>query len=171
MALHTRAFISTCSVCAHSKPYHQSSPGLLHPLSTPSRLWSHIAVYFVSGLSSSNGSTIILTIVDRFSKAVHFIPLPKLPTASETADLLVVHVFRLHGIPKDIVSDRGSHPVSGKPSAKPWAQLPAWGYHPQNNSQTERASLHWFSAPLFPVQEKEVSVPSVQANLRQCREV
>ncbi|XP_064197194.1 uncharacterized protein LOC135257909 [Anguilla rostrata] len=59
------------------------------------------------GIHGSGCNTVILTIVDRFSKAVHFVPLPKLPTARETADLLVAQVVRLHGIPADIVSDRG----------------------------------------------------------------
>ncbi|KAI2646324.1 Transposon Tf2-6 polyprotein [Labeo rohita] len=46
-------------------------------------------------------------VVDRFSKAVHFIPLLKLPSAWETAQLMVDHVFHLHGLPVDVVSDRG----------------------------------------------------------------
>ena len=46
-----------------------------------------------------------MTVVDRFSKAIHFLPLPKLPSEMETGELLVQHVFRLHGL--DIVSDRG----------------------------------------------------------------
>lgn len=62
---------------------------------------------FITGLPISQGNNTILTIVDRFSKAMHFVALPKLPTARETADLLVQHVFRLHGILLDIVSDRG----------------------------------------------------------------
>ena len=52
------------------------------------------------------GNTTKLAIVDRFSKTIHFVPLPKLPSASETAKLLVLHVFKLHGISMDIVSDR-----------------------------------------------------------------
>lgn len=48
-----------------------------------------------------------MVIVDRFSKAARFIPLPKLPTAKETAELVVNHVFRVFGIPQDIVFDRG----------------------------------------------------------------
>uniref|UniRef100_A0A3Q2DRC9 DUF4939 domain-containing protein n=1 Tax=Cyprinodon variegatus TaxID=28743 RepID=A0A3Q2DRC9_CYPVA len=53
------------------------------------RPWSHISLDFVTGLPLSQGKAVILTIVDRFSKAAHFVPLPKLPTAAETADLLV----------------------------------------------------------------------------------
>ena len=50
---------------------------------------------------------VILVVVDRFSKAAHFVALPKLPSAAETAQLLVDHVFKLHSLPQDVVSDRG----------------------------------------------------------------
>ncbi len=40
---------------------------------------------------------VVLTVVDRFSKAAHFIPLPKLPSAKVTAVTVVDHVFRIHG--------------------------------------------------------------------------
>ncbi len=73
----------------------------------PAAPWSHIAFYSITGLLTSQGNNTILTIVDHFSKAVHFVALPKMPKARETADILVQHVFRLHGIPLDIVSDRG----------------------------------------------------------------
>ncbi len=49
----------------------------------------------------------MLTIINHFSKVAHFVALPKLPSARETEDLLVEHVFCLHGLPADIVSDRG----------------------------------------------------------------
>lgn len=62
---------------------------------------------FVNGLPPSNRPSVILTIVDCFSKDTHFVPLPKLSSAVETGDLLARHVFCLHGIPRDIVSDRG----------------------------------------------------------------
>lgn len=54
----------------------------------------------------------ILTVVDRFSKSAHLIALPKLPTALGTAHLQVDHVVRIHGIPANIVSDRGPQFVS-----------------------------------------------------------
>ncbi|KAM9540620.1 uncharacterized protein ACWYII_038551 [Salvelinus alpinus] len=41
----------------------------------------------------------ILTVVDRFSKAAHFIPITKLPSAKEMAQLMVQHVFRIHALP------------------------------------------------------------------------
>lgn len=144
MASDTREFVSACSVCARSKTSHRAPAGLLRPLPIPHRPWSHIAVDFVTGLPPSEGNTAILTIVDRFSKSVHFVPLPKLPSAFETANLLVQHVFKLHGIPQDIVSDRG--PQFTSQVWKAFCQaLGATvsltsGYHPQSNGQTERAN-------------------------------
>lgn len=78
-----------------------------------SRPWSHIALDFITGLPPSEGNTTILSIVDRFSKSAHLVPLTKLPSATETAQLLVHHVFRLHAIPSDVASDRGPQFTSG----------------------------------------------------------
>uniref|UniRef100_A0A8P4GPN0 Gypsy retrotransposon integrase-like protein 1 n=1 Tax=Dicentrarchus labrax TaxID=13489 RepID=A0A8P4GPN0_DICLA len=219
MARDTRAFVAACSVCARGKSSHQLPAGQLHPLPVPSRPWSHIALDFVTGLSTSEGNDTILTIVDRFSKSVHFVPLPKLPSSLETAKLLVTHVFRLHGIPQDLVSDRG--PQFASQVWRAFCQALgasvslSSGYHPQSNGQTERANqqleaalrcvaarhpvswctfLPWieyahnsltcaatgmspfmaaygFQPPLFPSQEGEVAVPSVQDHLCRCRRI
>lgn len=215
----TRSFVSACTTCARSKTVHQPPAGLLNPLPIPKRPWSHIAVDFVTGLPESEGNTTIMTIVDRFSKQVHYVPLPKLPTALETAKLLVLHVYRLHGIPVDIVSDRGPQFTS-----RVWKAFCetlgtsvslSSGYHPESNGQTERANqdlgtalrcvtsrnpstwssyLPWveyahnslvssatgmspfmvslgFQPPLFPEQELDLAVPSVQAHLKRCQGV
>ena len=53
-----------------------------------------------------NGKTVILTVVDRFSKAAHFIPLGHLYTATMVARAFFSEIIRLHGIPASIVSDR-----------------------------------------------------------------
>ena len=77
----------------------------------------HVSLDFVTGLPPSDGNTVILTVVDRFSKAAHFIPLPKLPSAKETAEIMVQHVFRMC-LPVDICLIEGlsSPPSSGGPS-------------------------------------------------------
>ncbi|KAI2647590.1 Transposon Tf2-6 polyprotein [Labeo rohita] len=89
-----RRCVASCPVCAQSKSSNSPPAGLLRPLPIPSRPWSHIALDFVSGLPSSAGNTVILTVIDRFSKAAHFIPLPKLPSAKETALTVFDHVFK-----------------------------------------------------------------------------
>lgn len=135
-------FVAACPVCAQSKTSRCPVAGLLQPLPVPKRPWSHISLDFVTGLPLSEGNTTILTIVDRFSKMVHFVPLPKLPSAKETAELLLCHVFRLHGLPQDLVSDRG--PQFTSRFWKEFCRLIgatvslSSGFHPQSNGQTER---------------------------------
>ncbi|KAL2101831.1 hypothetical protein ACEWY4_003592 [Coilia grayii] len=74
----------------------------------------------------------------------HFIPLPKLPSAKETAQAVQQHVFRLHGIPSDVVSDRG--PQFTSTFWKEFCNLLGAtvsltsGFHPQANGQSERAN-------------------------------
>lgn len=99
---------------------------------------------FVTGLPPSGGNNTILTIVDRFSKVVHFVPLPKLATALETANLLITHVFRLDCIPQEIVSDRGPQFTSQvwRTYCKALGATSSLtsGYHPQSNRQTEHTN-------------------------------
>ena len=111
-------YVSACPTCARNKVKHSPPPGLLHPLPVPSRPWSDISLDFIAGLPESEGNTTILMVVDRFSKMAHFIPLPKLPSAKETTEAMSSNVFRIHGSPKDIVSDRypSSFRSFGKPS-------------------------------------------------------
>ncbi len=144
MAPNIHLFVLACSVCAVSKSSNRPPAGLLQPLLVPSRPWSHISLDFVSGLPPSQGNMVVLTVVDRFSKATHFIHLPKLPSARETAVAVIDHVFRIHGLPMDVVSDRGPQFVS-----KFWREFCkllgatvslSSGFHPQTNGQTERAN-------------------------------
>ncbi|KAI2661141.1 Transposon Tf2-6 polyprotein [Labeo rohita] len=137
----TITFIRNCSICNTSKVPRHLPVGLLQPLPLPQRPWSHIAVDFVTDLPSSNGYTTILSVVDRFSKGCHFIPLPKLPTAMETAELLCNWVFRFYRLPEDILSDRGPQFTS-----RLWSSFFCLlgvnvsltsGYHPQANGQVE----------------------------------
>lgn len=135
-------YVQNCNVCQTTKASHQTPAGLLQPLPVPQRPWSHIAVDFITDLPVSQNNTVILTVVDRFSKACRLIPLPKLPSAFETAEALCNQVFRIYGLPNDIVSDRGSQFTS-----RVWTALCknlninvslTSGYHPQSNGQTKR---------------------------------
>lgn len=67
---------------------------------------------FVTGPPQSSGKMVVLTVVDRYSKAAHFFPLLKLPLARETATVVLDHVFHIHGLPVNVVSDRGPQFVS-----------------------------------------------------------
>lgn len=81
-------YIHSCITCNINKTPRQLPVGLLLPLPVPHRPWSHLAIDFVTNIPKSNNNTTILTVVDRFSNACRLIPLPKLPTALETAEAL-----------------------------------------------------------------------------------
>ncbi|KAI2644548.1 Transposon Tf2-6 polyprotein [Labeo rohita] len=142
MASEVSQHVRACSVCAMTNTPRQLPCGKLVPLPIPTRPWSHIGIDFVTDLPSSNNYTCILVIVNRFSKSCKFIPLNCLPTAMETAEALLHFIFRYHGLPEDIVSDRGPQFIS-----RVWhaffrnLQISvslSSGYHPQTNGQTER---------------------------------
>ncbi|XP_057696537.1 retinoic acid receptor RXR-gamma-B isoform X2 [Corythoichthys intestinalis] len=135
-------YVAACVVCSTNKTPRRPPAGELLPLTVPTRPWSHISLDFITGLPPSQGKTTILTVVDRFSKMVRFITFPKLPTAKETASALLDEVFKVHGFPSDIVSDRGPQFV-----ARFWKAFCGLigatvslssGFHPQSNGQAER---------------------------------
>lgn len=126
-------FKAACSTCARNKQGNQPPAGLLQPQPT--------SMDFTTEILPSESNTVILTVIDEFSKAVHFIPLPKLPSAFETAQVLVQNVFRIHGIPSDVVSDWGPQFIS-----QVWhnfcktlgaSSSLTSEYHPQSNGQAE----------------------------------
>lgn len=61
---------------------------------------------FVDCLPPSHGYTCIMVVVDRFSKYSHFLALKHSFTALSVAKLFMQQVYRLHGLPTSIVSDR-----------------------------------------------------------------
>ncbi|XP_061157614.1 uncharacterized protein LOC133169427 [Syngnathus typhle] len=138
----TSDYVRACSICNRCKTSTRPPAGLLQPLPVPRRPWSHLSIDFVTGLPPSEGNTVVLTVVDWFNKMTHFIPLPKLPSAKQTASNMVREVFRHHGLPQDIVSDRDPQFASTF-----WAEFCrllgataslSSGFHPQSNGQAER---------------------------------
>ncbi|MCI10359.1 protein FAR1-RELATED SEQUENCE 5-like, partial [Trifolium medium] len=99
-------FINCCVVCQQTKYSTAKPSGLLQPLPIPSNVWEDISLDFVTGLPLSNGYTVMLVVVDRFSKAIHLGALPGNFTAYKVAELFVNLVLKHHGFPKSIVSDR-----------------------------------------------------------------
>ncbi|KAK3542222.1 hypothetical protein QTP86_018469 [Hemibagrus guttatus] len=142
MASDVKRYIQGCWECAISKSPRHLPSGKLQPLPVPNCPWSHLGVNFITDLPVSNGCTCVLVVVDRFSKSCRLIPLPGLPTAMDTTENMFNYVFRYYGLPKDIVSDRGSQFTS-----RVWRSFfkllgvtisVSSGYHPQTNGQTER---------------------------------
>ena len=61
---------------------------------------------FVTVLPKSQGFEVIFVVVDRLTKFVHFMPLSHPFTATKVALEFMKGVFKLHGLPRTIVSDR-----------------------------------------------------------------
>jgi hypothetical protein len=74
-ARNVREFVRGCTICQQNKIEHLHPTGLLQPLPVPSEIWSDIAMDFVDGYPKMGGKSVVLTVVDRFSKYAHFIPL------------------------------------------------------------------------------------------------
>jgi len=139
-----KEFIRSCPICCQSKIPKHKPYGLLSPLSTPDRPWLEISMDFIVELPKSRDMTTIMVVVDRLTKMAHFIPLRCLPTSSIAADAFIVNIFRLHGFPISIISDRGSQFTSDF-----WMRLCellnidhslSTANHPQTDGQTERVN-------------------------------
>ena len=69
-------------------------------------VWTDIGLDFVEALPCVGGKSVILTVVDRFSKYCHFIPLAHPYSAEPVAQAFFTDIVRLHGMPQSMVSDR-----------------------------------------------------------------
>lgn len=65
-----------------------------------------VSMDFIDDLPQSDHSNCIMVIVDKFSKYSRFIPFHHAFTALKVAQAFMEHVFKLHGFPKAIISDR-----------------------------------------------------------------
>jgi hypothetical protein len=74
-------------------------------LEVPTTVWADVAIDFVEGLQRVNRKSVILTIINRFFKYRHFLPLGQSYTTKLVACLFFDNVVKLHGIPSSIVSD------------------------------------------------------------------
>ena len=99
-------YISQCQVCSQAKSEHCRIPGLLQPLPVPLQAWHTISLDFIDGLPKSKSYDTILVVIDKISKYAHFIPLAHPYTAMSVAQLFLNHVYKLHGLPTMIISDR-----------------------------------------------------------------
>jgi hypothetical protein len=136
--------VRACAVCQRYKSEHLHPAGLLLPLPVPQGVWTDIALDFVEALPRVRGKSVILTVVDRFSKYCHFIPLAHPYSAESVAQAFFAEVVRLHGVPQSMVSDRDTVFTSSF-----WQELMTLtgtklhmssAFHPQTDGQSESAN-------------------------------
>ena len=83
------------------------------PNSIPERPWTYISVDFITKLLLAQGYDSILVVVNRLTKIVHFIPTTEKMSAKGLARLFRDNVWKLHGLPESIISDRGPQFAAG----------------------------------------------------------
>lgn len=135
-------YVKGCFKCQEERYYNKKPITAPAVLEAPSRRWGSISMDFIHGLpESKKGHDMILTFVDRFSKRPHFVPCKSDLTAIEVAELFYKTVFKYHGLPDSIVSDRDPLFTSNF-----WQELMkilevrlkmSTAHHPQTDGQTE----------------------------------
>lgn len=135
-------WVYECLICQQAKPDRSKNPGLLQPLPVPTAAWDVVSMDFVEGLPQSGSANAVLVVIDKFTKFGHFIALKHPFSAQTIAKLFLDQVYRLHGMPTAIVSDRDKIFTSTF-----WQTLfrldgtelrLSTAYHPQTDGQTER---------------------------------
>lgn len=139
-----KEYVSTCDICQRSKIARHKPNGLLKPLPLAKRPWGAVTLDFVTDLPVAQSYDSIMVVVDRFTKMAHYIPCRKTCSAEDAAKLFINSVYRLHGLPDELLSDRGTQFTS-----KFWRrcfellgvhQKLSTAFHPQTDGQTERVN-------------------------------
>jgi len=139
-----RDYVRSCEECQHRKSRRHAKYGLLQPLEVPYATWSCISTDFITQLPESQGKNQIRVVVDRFTKMAYFIGLHENATANDVVDTPLREVWKLHGIPTEIIFD-----MNAKFSGEFWESLckmlgvkrrMSTAYHPRTDGQTERTN-------------------------------
>ena len=142
MTSYITKYVKSCEVCGRHKVRRHKPYGELQSLPVPYRPWTELSMDFIGPLPTSNGMNAILVVVDRFTKGAHFIGTTTEATSAEVARMIIKEVISKRGLPKTIVSDRGTEFTSNF-----WREFTkglgiqsnySTAYHPQTDGQTER---------------------------------
>lgn len=138
-------YCRTCPSCQAIKVEQKKPKGLLQSLSVPGAPWESVSLDLITQLPlTKRGHSSIVVFVDRATKFIYCEPTKDTVTAEELAQLYHRIVFRHHGVPKSLVSDRDT-----KFTAAFWREMHkslgtklnmSTSNHPQTDGQTERAN-------------------------------
>jgi len=128
--------------CQQNKVQHQMKVGELHSLKIPQGLWQEISIDIIRPLPRSNGMDAIVVIVDRFTKMIRLKTTTMNISLEGIAKIYRDNIWKLHGVPRKILSDRGPQFTSN--FIKEFTKVLGtrrqilMAYHPQTDGQTER---------------------------------
>jgi len=135
-------YVEECDMCQRMKNRTEMPAGKLKLSKVPEKLWTHLTVYFITKLLVVAGKDTILIVCDRLSKMTHFVATTEGTSTEGLARLFRDNVWKLHGLPESIVSDRG--PQFAAEMTKELNRILGikmkllTSYHPQTDGQTER---------------------------------
>ena len=118
--------------------------GELEPLPIPGQCWDTISMDFIVELLGAHGYDAVMNVVDSVSKRAHFILTTTMIIALGEAQLYMAHMWKLHGLPRQIVSDQGPQFIADLTQELYWLLriklAVTTAYHPQGDSQMERVN-------------------------------
>jgi len=100
-------YVEGCDLCQRMKNRTEELAEKLKLSEVPEKLWTHIMVDFITKLPVVAGKDAILVVCDRLSKIMHFVATTERTLAEGLARLFRNNMWKLHGLPESIVSDRG----------------------------------------------------------------
>lgn len=77
----------------------------------PNQKWKSIPMDFIARLPRVGGENSIFVVVDQLTKHAHFISMDTIVKATKVVELFMQYIFKLHGLPKNIVSNHEYSPL------------------------------------------------------------
>jgi len=108
-----KQYVEGCDSYQRNKNHTEQPAGKLMPNLIPKKPWTHISADFITKQPIAQGYDSILVVVDKLTKMVHFIPTTEKTLVEGLARLFRDNVWKLHGLPESIVSDRGPQFIAG----------------------------------------------------------
>ena len=135
-------YVEECDLCQRMKNRAEEPAGKLKLSEVPQKMWSHLTVDFITKLPVVAGKDVILVVCNRLSKMTHFVATTEGTSAERLARLFRDNVWKLHGLPESMVSDRG--PQFAAELTRELNRMLgiktklSTVFHPQTDGQTER---------------------------------
>lgn len=140
----TKEVIRNCASCRENSIMRHKPWGLAQPVTSPSVPFHTVSIDFVTGLPTSEGCDAFMTVTDKYTKTLMIVPCKTTDGARETAERFFSTVYRYHGLPSSIISDRDTRFTSTF-----WSELcrltginqkMTTAYHPQSDGQAEKSN-------------------------------
>ena len=100
-------YVKGCDLCQRMKNRTEKLAGKLKLSKVPEKLWTHLMIDFIMELLMVAEKDAILVVCDRLFKMTHFVATTEGTSAEGLVRLFQNNIWKLHGLPESVVSDRG----------------------------------------------------------------